>query len=433
MAKTNSQSSNFVAKTKGFITGRKKLAAILILIIVILGFGLWRFLGDKGQQPQYQTAQVERGTIVSSVSASGQVISSNLVNITSSSTGIVKDVFVTDGEKITSGQKILEITLDQAGQAKNAQAYSSYLQAKTNLDAANANAYSLRSKKDTAWKKFYDLATNTQYQNSDETPREDMRNSSAEFQSDQADWLAAEAKYKNQTAVISQAQQAASSAWLSYEQSSPIVTSPMSGTIDNITYVPGMILAQQTSTTNNANQRVAVVKNESTPIISVNLSEIDVPKVKVNQKATVTFDSITDKTFTGKVISVDRIGVTTSGVTSYPAVIQIDTDNQEILPNMAATANVIIETKDNVLSVPASAIQNTTGQTTVNILKNGQPQEVSVVTGISSSAQTEIVSGLSEGETVVVQTTTQQGQGSNQGTSPFSTFGGGGGRFIQGR
>jgi len=100
---------------------------------------------------------------------------------------------------------------------------------------------------------------------------------------------------------------------------------------------------------------------------------------------------------------------------------------------MAATANVIIETKDNVLSVPASAIQNTTGQTTVNILKNGQPQEVSVVTGISSSAQTEIVSGLSEGETVVVQTTTQQGQGSNQGTSPFSTFGGGGGRFIQGR
>jgi len=433
MAKTNSQSSNFVAKVKNFIAGRKKLAAILILIIVILGFGLWRFLGDKGQQPQYQTAQVERGTIVSSVSASGQVISSNLVNITSSSTGIVKDVFVTDGEKITSGQKILEITLDQAGQAKNAQAYSSYLQAKTNLDAANANAYSLRSKKDTAWKKFYDLATNTQYQNSDETPREDMRNSSAEFQSDQADWLAAEAKYKNQTAVISQAQQAASSAWLSYEQSSPIVTSPMSGTIDNITYVPGMILAQQTSTTNNANQRVAVVKNESTPIISVNLSEIDVPKVKVNQKATVTFDSITDKTFTGKVISVDRIGVTTSGVTSYPAVIQIDTDNQEILPNMAATANVIIETKDNVLSVPASAIQNTTGQTTVNILKNGQPQEVSVVTGISSSAQTEIVSGLSEGETVVVQTTTQQGQGSNQGTSPFSTFGGGGGRFIQGR
>ena len=433
MAKTNSQSSNFVAKVKNFIARRKKLTAILIIILIILGLSAWRFLGGKGQQPQYQTANVERGTIVSSVSASGQVISSNLVNITSSATGIVKDVFVTDGEQVVSGQKILEVTLDQAGQAKNAQAYSSYLSAKNSLDSANANAYSLRSAKDTAWKKFYDLATSSQYQNSDGTPREDMRNSSAEFQSDQADWLAAEAKYKNQTAVISQAQQAVSSAWLSYEQSSPIVTSPMSGTIDNITYVPGMILAQQASTTNNANQRVAVVKNESTPIISVNLSEIDVPKAKVDQKATVTFDSIADKTFTGKVISVDRIGATTSGVTSYPAIIQIDTDNEEILPNMAATANVIIETKDNVLSVPASAIQNTTGQTTVNILKNGQPQEVSVVTGISSSAQTEIVSGLAEGETVVVQTTTQQGQGSNQGTSPFSTFGGGGGRFIQGR
>ena len=369
MAKINSQSSNLVVKTKSFIAGRKKLAAILIIILIILGLGAWRFLGGKGQQPQYQTANVERGTIVSSVSASGQVISSNLVNITSSATGIVKNVFVTDGEQVVSGQKILEVTLDQAGQAKNAQAYSSYLSGKNSLDSANANAYSLRSAKDTAWKKFYDLATSSQYQNSDETPREDMRNSSAEFQSDQADWLAAEAKYKNQTAVISQAQQAASSAWLSYQQSSPTVTSPMSGTVDNITYVPGLILNQQASTTNNANQRVAVVKNESTPIISVNLSEIDVPKAKVDQKATVTFDSIADKTFTGKVISVDRIGATTSGVTSYPAIIQIDTSNEEILPNMAATANIIIETKDNVLSVPVSAIQNTTGQTTVNILK----------------------------------------------------------------
>src|SRR3990167_3773402 len=217
MAKTNSQSSNLVAKTKGFITGRKKLAAILILIIVILGFGLWRFLCDKGKQPQYQTANVEKGTIVSSVSASGQVISSSLVNITSSATGIVKDVFVTDGEQVASGQKILEVTLDQAGQAKNAQAYSSYLSAKNSLDSANANAYSLRSAKDTAWKKFYDLATSSQYQNSDETPREDMRNSSAEFQSAEADWLAAEAKYKNQQAVIDQTKAAQNGAWLSYQ------------------------------------------------------------------------------------------------------------------------------------------------------------------------------------------------------------------------
>ena len=427
MAKINSQSSNLVVKTKSFIADRKKLTAILIIILIILGLGAWRFLGSRGSQTQYQTANVERGTIVSSVSASGQVISSNLVNITSSATGIVKDVFVTDGEQVTAGQKILEVTLDQASQAKNAQAYSSYLQAKTSLDAANVNAYSLRSKKDTAWKKFYDLSTSSQYQNSDGTSREDMRNSSAEFQSDQADWLAAEASYQNQKAVISQVQQAVSSAWLIYQQSSPIVTSPMSGTVDNITFVPRMILAQQTSTTNNANQRVAVVKNESTPIISVNLSEVDVPKVKVDQKATVTFDSITGKTFTGKVISVDRIGATTSGVTNYPAVVQIDTDNQEILPNMAATANIIVETKDNVLLVLTTAVQTQNGQSTVSIIRNGQIQPVQVETGSSSETQIEIISGLSQEDTVVtgtqIPTTEQQG---SQGQSPFSPFGGGG-------
>ena len=162
-------------------------------------------------------------------------------------------------------------------------------------------------------------------------------------------------------------------------------------------------------------------------ILPITNSEVDVPKVKVDQKATVTFDSIAGKTFTGKVISVDRIGATTSGVTNYPAVVQIDTDNQEILPNMAATANIIVETKDNVLLVPTTAVQTQNGQSTVSIIRNGQIQPVQVETGSSSETQIEIISGLSQEDTVVtgtqIPTTEQQG---SQGQSPSSPFGGGG-------
>jgi len=430
MAKINSQSSNLVAKTKSFIAGRKILTVILIIILIILGLGAWRFLGGKGQQPQYQTAKVERGTIVSSVNASGKVLTANLVSITTSASGIVKEVYVKDGDTVSAGQKITEIILDQQGQQKNAAAWSSYLSAKNNIDAASATAYTLRSAKDTAWKKFYDLATNSQYQNSDGSPREDQRNSSAEFQSAQADWLAAEAKYKNQQSTIDQVKVAANSAWLSYQSTSSIVSAPIPGTISNVGLVEGMALASQadstTDSTSTSSQRVATIQNEANPMIIIDLTEIDVPKVKIGQKATVTLDSIADKTFTGEVVTVDKIGTTSNNVTSYPVIVQLDTTSDQILPNMAASASIILETKSDILVVLSTAVQTQAGQSYVRIISYGREEQIPVEVGISSDTQTEIVSGLSEGDEVITGTTSTTST-QEQGRSIFGggSFGGG--------
>jgi len=166
-----------------------------------------------------------------------------------------------------------------------------------------------------------------------------------------SDWLAAEAKYKNQQAVVSQAQAAVNSAWLSYQLTSPIITAPVSGTIVGLNFVPGMVIGSSSTTTS---QRVAVIRTEGTPIASFNLSELDVPVVKPGQKATIELDSLPDKTFTGKVMSVDWLGTITNGVTNYPVIIQFDTSSEKVLPNMAASANIIIEVKDNVLLVPSN-------------------------------------------------------------------------------
>lgn len=431
----NKETNRLLSKGKGLFSSRKKIAIVLVIVLV-LSFVGWRVLGNRPEQPQYQTVQVEKGTLISTVSASGQVITTNMVNVTTSASGVVKEVFVKDGETVQAGQKVMEVTLDLEGQTRNSQAYSSYLSAKNNSDAANANAYNLRSTKDTAWKKFYDLATSSQYQNGDGSPREGQRNSSAEFQSAQADWLAAEAKYNNQQAVIVQTKQAVTSSWLSYQQTSPQVYTPIPGTISNITLVVGMTLAQAsggTDTTNTSGQRAAVIKNDGTPAISINLSEVDVTKVKIGDKATVTIDAIAGKTFTGKVVSVDSIGSVSSGVTSYPVIIQLDTQTENILPNMAASANIIVETKDNVLLIPTTAVQSQNGQSTVSVTRNGQIQQVSVETGNTSDTQIEIISGLSQGDTVVTGTQTPTtGQQGGQGQSPFSPFGGGGFRGTGG-
>lgn len=395
---------------------RRKIFFALLLIVV--GVMAQRLISEGQGKPQYQTVKVQRGTIASTVSASGQILVNNLMEVKTQASGQISKVYVEDGDKVSKGQKVAELKLDQQSQQKNASAWASYLSAKNTVDSANATAYTLRSTKDTAWKKFYDLAIGVAYQNADGTPRESERNSSVEFQTAQADWLASEAKYKNQQGVVEQAQAALNSAWLSYQLASPIITVPMDGVVGDLTIAPGMVLGQAETA-----QKIAVIRSEGVPIASFNLSEIDVTKVKKGQKATITLDSLPDKEFGGKVIGVDRTGVVLQGVTNYPATVQFDTRVLEILPNMAASASIVIDAKKDILILPSSALQTRAGQNFVRIEKDGRLQQVRVEVGLTSDTQVEIISGLSEADVVIIGTVITQTQ--QRGASPFGGFGGG--------
>lgn len=92
-----------------------------------------------------------------------------------------------------------------------------------------------------------------------------------------------------------------------------------------------------TSTINSS--KVASIQTNSFPISQLNLSETDVLKVEIGQKATMTLDALPDKTFTGKVVGIDKTGSINSGVTNYPVTIQFDTSPNDILPNMSATGS----------------------------------------------------------------------------------------------
>ena len=394
---------------------KNRLKAVIILAVIVgLIIVVGRLVKSKNQQPQIQTQKVERGTIVSSISASGQILTANIVNITTNTKGLVKKVYVKDGDKVWAGQKLMELTLDSDAQQKNAAAWASYLSAKNNLDSAQATLYSLQSQEFAANQKLINDAVARELKTDDPT-----------YIQENADWLAAEAKYKNQQNVIVQSRAAINSAWLSYQSVSPIVTAPISGIITNLTYTEGMSL----SASSDASQRVAVIASEGTPLSSFNISEIDVSKVRPGQKATIKLDSLADKTFTGKVITVDKIGATTSGVTNYPVIIKFDSGASEILPNMSATANIILEVKDNVLLVPSSAVQKQNDQNVVRVMKGKQQQVVNVEVGLISDAQTEIISGLSEGDEVITSNTASTINNQSGG----SVFSGGGSRMFMGR
>ncbi|OGK20226.1 hypothetical protein A3C23_03265 [Candidatus Roizmanbacteria bacterium RIFCSPHIGHO2_02_FULL_37_13b] len=415
-----------------------KSLKIRIITIILIGLSIWfiysKFTGPKTTDVKYQTASVERKTLIIAVIGSGQVSTANNGTITTLATGVISKLYVKDGDIVKTGDKIAEVDLDLTGKQNATQAMASYQGAKNNLEAVKANKYSLQSAMFTDWKIFMEIAQNSTYQNEDGSPN-NINRSLPQFHIANDDWLAAEAKYKNQQAVVSQAQTALSSTWLSYQQTSPTIFAPISGTVSGLSLQIGSVIVASTNTTNNAQSatKIASIKTKALPMVSINLTEIDVPKVKLNDKATITFDAFSDKTFTGKVISIDTAGVVSSGVTTYPAVIRLDSESNSILPNMAASASIITDTKNDVLVIPLSAIQKQTdGSQTVRISKNGAPSSVTVETGLSSSSEIEVISGLSEGDMVITSNITSNETGSgnqNQTQSPFSSFGGAGGGF----
>lgn len=397
---------------------------IVLAISVLSWFAYPKVFNAKAQQPKYQTAQVERGTLVVSITASGQVATTNSASVTTNASGVVKTLFVQNGQEVSTGDQIAELDLDQISQQKYSQLLASYQSAKNSLDAAKSTQLTLQADMFSKWNTFKKLSENDTYKDPNSANR-----SVAEFNIPDREWLAAEAKYKNQANVIAQTQTSLQDAWLTLQQSSAIIYAPISGTVTGLSLQPGSVIASSSgsSSTTTAGQKVASIKTNARPTISINLTEIDVTKISVDNKATITFDAFPDKTYTGRVVSVDTVGTVTSGVTTYPTVIQLDVENPTILSNMAASASIITQTKTDIFLVPSSAVQTQNNGSVVQVMRKGIAIDIPVQVGISSDTQTEIVSGLSEGDEVVTGITTQNTPPqSAQTQSPFSGFGRGG-------
>ncbi len=384
-----------------------------VLIVVVVGLVVWRISASKkSSAPQYQTGTVTRGTIVSTVSASGKVLTTNTLSITTQASGVVKKVYVKDGDKVTAGTRLAEITLDSDGTLANAKAYASLVSAQNGVNSANNNYRSTQAT-------VANVLDQLKGHGTDETLAQKDTRTKAQVANDNAYDSTIQAKANLTSAAYT------------YRLTSPIITAPFNGIIGSVGLVEGMVLTSSTSTTNINSQRAAVIKGDSLPVINVSLSEVDVPRVLVGQKVTVTLDSIPDKTFTGLVATVDRVGSVSSNVTSYNANIKLDSDSDAILPNMAATANIILTTKTDVLMVPSTALITQNGTTMAKTLQSGREVDVAVETGISGASDTEIISGLTEDQTVITGTTSAA---TSSTRSVFSGgFGGGGNvRVIQG-
>lgn len=154
---------------------------------------------------------------------------------------------------------------------------------------------------------------------------------------------------------------------------------------------------------------------------TITLAESDIFSVELGQKAVITFDALPDLTLTGRITSIDTTGANNQGVVSYSVVVTPDATDPSVKGGMTVSVNIITQVATDVLAVPSTAIksQGTDGSKYVQVLENDTPASVTVETGMSTDSYTEITSGLTEGQEIIVQTVTA-GSGSTSTTNRSS-------------
>lgn len=155
-------------------------------------------------------------------------------------------------------------------------------------------------------------------------------------------------------------------------------------------------------------------------IAEISLNEVDAARVKVGRKATLTFDAVPDLTITGTVAEIDALGTVSQGVVTYMVKIAFDTPDERVKPGMSVSAAIIIDTVVDALLVPNAAVkqqgdmsyvemptdaalaQTSTNAAGVMLSAPFRMQQVQV--GLSNDESTEILSGLTPGDSVIART-----------------------------
>lgn len=164
--------------------------------------------------------------------------------------------------------------------------------------------------------------------------------------------------------------------------------------------------------------------------VSATLDEIDVPLVAIGQKAVVTLSSLSDIELTGVVSDLSTIARTQSGVVTYSVSINVTVPSDiKVMEGMTAFVDITTEAAENVLRIPVSAIGGTGNNPIVQVMINGVVQERAIMTGVTDGSWAEVLSGLQEGEQVVIEITSSSSSSSTSNNN-YRQFPGSGNFII---
>jgi HlyD family secretion protein len=405
---TNAGNGKAQGKKRKRLVWFASLAALLVLVIC----GLAAALRPKRTIDVDKLALVERSDIVRSVVATGKIEPLTKVEVKSKASGIVEKILVDAGQHVRQGLVLAELDKEQlraavAEQSANLEAAQAALQAadasyrKNLVDAEGPDVPFLKNDMDRAHDLYKQglIALNAMQDAEKNYQLAANRQLSAQRNAEMSRAQVAQAK-----AQIAQAKAALDNANENLRYAT--ITSPIDGEVlskdvevgDAVSSI--LVLGSQATL-------VMTLGDTSEVYVRGKVDESDIGKVYLGQAARIVVESFKDKAFQGKVTKISPLGVEKDNVTTFEVRVSIQNSTGELRANMSANAEIILEEKKGVLLAPEGAlIFDKDKKISVEIpdpkADTGR-RAVPVTVGISNGVKAEILSGLSEGQKVIVQ------------------------------
>lgn len=197
--------------------------------------------------------------------------------------------------------------------------------------------------------------------------------------------------------AVQQAQNTLATAQLNVQNAT--VIAPFDGVVSTVSVAPGEL-------TSSASGAAIVLVDPSSLRVDVAVDESDISKVRVGERAQITFDSLGTRQYSGTVLAVAPAAAIQSGVATYQVSVSVD-NPQGALSGMTGSVSIIYEQRDDVLLLPNRAIRTVGRSRVVDILEaDGTTRQQVVQTGVANDQNTEIVSGVVDGDQVLIRSTT---------------------------
>ena len=413
---------------------KKTLIFVFLFLVIggLSGVGLWM---RSPELPEVDIEPIARRDLIAIASAPGTIQPQLSVDMSARQMGRVTRLAVEEGERVTSGQFLLEIdpvnlqTMVNRGQASVEAAEAAHEQSQVAVETARVNLTLAREnleRQADLWslrlvsREVYDQAVaDVDLRESDQRARE-------------ADVAGAAQRILQERASLDAAH---------YDLSEVTITSPIDGIVTRRNIEQGETVV--IGTMNNAGTVLLTIADMSILEAEIEVDETDVPSIQLGQQAEITIDALPDETFTGYVTEIGNSPIQTQGTgtqdaTNFMVVITIDGDIPEVRPGFTCTAEITTGTRLNSLAVP---IQSTTirefsvdatgaivrvgtseqnGMGTANVapiafgnnlrveelegvfvVRQGIASFVPVTTGIAGERYFEALNGLTEGDLVI--------------------------------
>lgn len=384
------------------------LAGAFVLSASVLGYVMWS--GDQTPPVKFRTATLERGSVISVVTATGTVNPVVAVQVGSQVSGYIKSLSADFNSVVKAGQVIAQID-PSPFQARRDQAWSNLQMAKAAVSKAQVDL----AQKKREWERMQRLL-GQQFVSQNDV---DLAMTNAEN---------AQAQLQLAGAQVKQAEAALSAAELDLKYTT--IRSPVDGIVIARNVEVGQTVAASFATPNFFLIALDLTKMQ----VDTNVSEADIGGMADGRAATFTVDAYPGEVFRGEIKQVRNAPLAVQNVVTYNVVVGVDNPDLRLKPGMTANVSIVVAQRDQALKVPNAALRFTppsglgggagradaaapksaggegggaaagsVGKRLWRMGTGGAPEPVAVQAGVSDGTMTEVISAdLHEGDKIII-------------------------------